>query len=134
MAYQVFPPKLEGQGKMANVFEHYAKRKDVFAEVYEVVHTAEVVVNRQFYRIEVHKGYSNPSIPYTVRYFIQDHVTVQPSYPSKGGGGFEREFERQPEDMAIWKRIDLPWVAMDSAEAALTQALMFLEQGARGQG
>jgi len=117
---------------VTDTLERFAEKDNLFTEVYELVSVVEVVIRGSSrYRIEVHKGYSNPSIPYTVNYFVRETVTLQPSYPSTEGGGQARRFERSLEDVAIWKPIDLPWVAEQSAELALNRALSFLEDAMR---
>jgi hypothetical protein len=111
---------------MENILANY-KNFNAYNEVYEVVKTVEVVgYDRNTYRIEVLKCYSNPNIKYTVEYSTREDATIQPTYPLK-----DDKFERKPESIRIWKRADLPWVSMPTAEDALKQALIFLAEPAR---
>jgi len=113
---------------MESVIEDY-KRFNAFNEAYEVVKTVEVVgYDRNIYRIEVLKCYSNPNVPFKVDYLTMDDATIQPTYPQKEG-----KFERQPESIRVWKRSGEPWVAAPTAEDALRQALSFLAERARRQ-
>ena len=106
---------------MENVLEDY-KKYTGFNEVYEVVKTAELVgYDRNMYRIEVLKCFSNPNVPYLIRSLIWRHITVQPTYPKTSG-----KFDRQPEDMGVWVDVELPWVVAQTADGALAQALSFL--------
>jgi|SRR5580704_1129041 hypothetical protein len=77
------------------------------AEVYEVVQTAVIVKNDKSYRIEVLKGYSNPSIPFTTMTYVQ----------------------KESASGKIWAKLsDAPWTARDTSEGALAQAISFLPQ------
>ena len=96
------------------------------SEAYEVVKTAIVVMDEETYRIEVLKSYSNPSVPFSTRAWIEEDVTVQPTYPQGPKG-----FERQPESREVWVDYDLPWTARDTADGALAQALGFLAEQAK---
>jgi len=110
---------------METVLEDY-KKFNSYNEAYEVVKTAEVVgYDRNMYRVEVLKSFSNPNVPFSVRYLIQEHVMVQPTYPMTGD-----KFERKPEDMTVFVDIAGPWVAAQTAEDALSQALSFLAERA----
>ena len=100
---------------MSNPFEVYAERN------------AEIVYERNTYRIEVLKCYSNPNTPYVVRYWVQEHVNVQPSYPR-----LEGQYERTPEDIEIWKTADLPWVVANDPDSALSKAFIFFEEKSQG--
>ena len=113
---------------MTNILEKY-KDSGIFSEVYEVVRTVIIVMDDETYRIEVQKCYSNPKVPYTARYWVQENVTVQPTYPQTGD-----KFDRKPEEMAVWIHYDLPWVAQNDPDIALSQALEFLAEGKRRKG
>jgi hypothetical protein len=96
------------------------------SEAYEVVHIIEVVMDERRYRIEVLKGYWNPNIPYSARAYIEEDVTIQPTYAQSSKG-----FEEKPRSMRIWVDYHLPWTSRDTADGALTQALGFLSDGAK---
>ena len=111
---------------MEKILADYKKFK-AYNEAYEVVKTIEVVgYDRQFYRIEVLKCYSNSNTPYVVRYLTQDDYTVQPTYPYISG-----KFTREPESVGIWKHIDLPDEHAQNAEDALRHAVWNLAERAR---
>ena len=113
---------------MESVLEDY-KRYDAYNEVYEVVKTVEVVgYDRNFYRIEVLKCYSNPNVPFLVNYLTRDEATVQPTYPKTRG-----KFDRQPESVEVWHLSREPWVVAQTAEDALRQGLNWLAERARRQ-
>ena len=77
------------------------------AEVYEVVQTAVIVKNDKSYRIEVLKGYSDPSISFTTMTYVQEESV---------GRNF-------------WvKWSNAPLTTRDTAEGALAQAIGFLPQ------
>lgn len=104
---------------MDNVLENYKKYPGL-TEAYEVVKTAEVVHNRQIYRIEVLKCYSNPPVFYQVACWKYESVVLQQSDMTGG------KFDREPEGMTILVKRSLPWVHQYDAEIALHQALNFL--------
>jgi hypothetical protein len=85
---------------MTNALEFWAEKRK-YTEVYEVVKTAIVVKNEKTYRIEVLKGYANPSIPFLTRCDVLETD------------------ER-------WVTYDLPWTCRDDADGALQEALSFL--------
>jgi len=90
------------------VLEYYSK---VFDEVYEVVRTVDIIHDDKFYRFEVVRGYTNTNVPYTVHAWVQDDVKV----------------EEDDEPKCVWIQDNSqPWVACESAEGALSQALGFL--------
>lgn len=108
---------------MPDSLEGYKSISADFSEVYEVVRTVTIVKRGKRYRLEVEKCYSNSLMPYTVSCWVEEDVTLQPSFPRGRGGKFERE----PEVMHVWKRyLDLPWVAENDPDAALRYALVFL--------
>ncbi len=77
------------------------------SEAYEVVKTAEVVMDERTYRIEVLKSYSNPNVPFSTRAWVLD----------RGEG--------------TWVQYYLPWTARPDADGALVQALGFLAERAK---
>ena len=103
------------------VLEEYSG-DHAFTEVYEVVHTVDVTMNHDMYRIEVLKDYSRSSFEYVVRYYLRQAMTVQPSFPSDGG-----IFSRTPESMYVWVYTHFPDVHADTPDRALAQALGFME-------
>lgn len=46
----------------------------------------------------------------------------------------KEKFDRKPEEMAVWIHYDLPWVAQNDPDIALSQALEFLAEGKRRKG
>ncbi len=104
---------------MNNVLEDYKKYPGL-TEVYEVVRTAEVVHNRQIYRIEVLKCYSNPPVFYQTECWKWENVILQQSDMTGD------KFDREPERMWVLRKRDLPWVHQYDPETALHQALNFL--------
>jgi hypothetical protein len=76
-------------------------------EVHELVKTVVIKKANNFYRIEVLKGYSNPSIPFTAMTYVQ----------------------KESADGHIWVNwSNAPWTARDTADGALAQAIGFLPQ------
>jgi hypothetical protein len=71
-------------------------------------------------RIELLK---DPNGVYSVKSYIEEHITVQPTYPKEHG-----EFTSRPKDVLMWVDYDLPWVSQKSADVALAQALNFLSE------
>lgn len=95
------------------------------SEFYIVEKKIEVVVtiggDPQSIRIEaLHDPNSHR---YSTRAYIQEHITVQPTYPQTNGN-----YNRKPKEMIIWRDYDLPWTDSDSADGALTRVLGFLEE------
>ena len=78
---------------------------DPYSQIYEVIMTVVLVVGRKPYRIEVYENYSYPRIPFTTRCWVQEEI-------SKGKVG--------------WVRHELPWIARQTADAALRETLEFL--------
>ncbi len=97
-----------------------------FSEAYEVVRTVEIGLDQQTYRIEVLKGYSNPSIPFTTRGWMLSGVTLQPTYPLSYG-----QHHAKPTGMSLWVDLDLPWTAAKDPDQALAQALGWLAERAK---
>ena len=91
------------------------------SEAYEVVKTAIVVMDERTYRIEVLKSYWNPNDPFNTRAWVDEDLTVQPTYPE----GAKRQ------EMTVWVDYDLPWTSRKDADAALAQALGFLAERAK---
>jgi len=99
---------------------------DYCSEFYSIEKTLEVVVNRNgestTARLEALRDEINGR--YTTRAYLQEHVSVQPTYPQSHG-----RHQRKPEDLIIWVSwVDFPWTDGKSAEAVLMQALGFLEE------
>ena len=94
-------------------------------EFYVVEKSIEVVVKiagePQTIRIEALK--SLPQAKYCTRAYIQEYVTLQPTFPQTG-----EKFDRKLEDMCIWVDYSLPWTDRESADDALNQALGFLRE------
>ena len=82
---------------------------------------AEISGETETIRIEAHRN--EPAGRYSTSSFIQEHITVQPSYPMSNG-----EYDRKPEDMIVWRKYDLPWIDRGNAEDAIRQALGFLKE------
>ena len=117
---------------MDEILKKFAANNTLFTEVDEIVSVVEVVIRgSRRVRLEVHKDYSNSNTPYTVHYFEQDTMTLQPSFPSSGGGKQARMFESPTEDIRVWKSADYPWVAEQTAENALNRALNWIQESAR---
>jgi hypothetical protein len=81
---------------MTNPLKH-AQQVGAFSEVYHVVRTAMVVMDAQTYRIEVFKGYATAAAAYTARYWVQRHVTLQPTTSAA-----PRKGTRTNEGVTIW--------------------------------
>ena len=98
---------------------------DFCDKFYVIEKTVEVVVQisgeSQTIRIEALQ--SLPQGNYSTRAYIQEHLTVQPTYPQTGS-----RFDRVPEDVRIWVDYDLPWTSREGADAAIIQALSFLRE------
>lgn len=117
---------------MDEILKKFAANNTLFTEVDEIVSVVEVVLRGSTnVRLEVHKDYSNSNTPFKVHYLERVTVNLQPSYPSSEGGGQPRTFEQRTEDIDVWKRADYPWVAAQSAEDALNQALGWIQEHAR---
>ena len=84
------------------------------AEAYAVVTIAETVKDDRRYRIEVLKSYSKPNAPpYSARAYVEEEVILKPAY-SKGG---------KMKKAKVWTGYSLPWIARDTPDEALAQAL-----------
>lgn len=98
---------------------------DFCDEFYVVEKSIEVVVKMsgepQTIRIEALQAL--PDGKYCTRAYIQEYVTLQPTFPQTG-----RKFDRKPEDMCVWVDYSLPWTDRESADEALNQALGFLRE------
>jgi len=110
---------------MANVLDDY-EGFDAFNEAYELVKTVDLVgYDRNIYRIEVLKCYSNRDIPFTVNYYIQGFLSVKPKLPS----GEEMDLTSGKE---TWVPMtNMPSTRGDTAESTLKIALAELGQSAR---
>lgn len=98
------------------------------SEFYVIEKTIEVVVNikgeNETIKIEAHHDLADGS--YKTRAFIQENLTLQPTYPQVGG-----KFGNKPDDFRVYVDYDLPWTHRDSADEALQQALGFLRERTR---
>ncbi len=113
---------------VSTVGEPSGELKMPFQEVYEVVKTVEVVAalkpqgDGSTIRIEVLRDALNPGGDFSTRAYLQEDVTLQPTYPQDSNG-----FQRRPESMLIWAVwVDFPWTNRDTADGALQQALGWL--------
>ena len=104
----------------SNLGKHSIAHKPAFHRISEVVCAFHVSLHDDDYRIEIHKNYSNANTPYTAAYFVRHVVGVGKDRPA---GSDEMQ--------AYLLDVSLPWVAEDSADAALEQALTFLEERKR---
>ena len=104
---------------MNDVLQNY-KDYPGLTEAYEVVKTVEVVHNREIYRIDVLKCYSNPPVHYQARCWKWEHVVLQQSDMADG------KFDNKPERKIVMTGSSLPSVTMDDPNRALHQALNFL--------
>ena len=100
------------------VFEDAVKE---FDEVLEVVKTAVISHQGRKFRIEVERNYSNDKIKYSAGYWELRNVFVTPEFDERG-----TQYSGSPVRMRIWQQVNLPWVARDSADGAMSQALGFL--------
>jgi hypothetical protein len=102
--------------------EHF-NQYNAFSEGYEVVRTVELVgSDNTRYRLDVLRVYVNPEILFTVRCYVGEHLTLQPTYPQNNS-----QFARHLESFEVWVHEDeLPWVAEDNADDALDAGLRFL--------
>ncbi len=94
-------------------------------EAYIVEKTVEVVADiggeSQTIRIEALRDLYNGR--YSTRSYKEEHVTLQPTYPQRGGRNV-----RQPKEFRVWVGYDLPWTDRDDADGAISQALAFLSE------
>jgi len=104
---------------------HYA----FCSEFYIVEKSIEVVVEigGESHRIRIDALRASDSTDSSVRYsttaYIEEDITVQPTYPQTG-----EKYDRKPESVQVWIGYDLPWTARSSADDALAQALGFLKE------
>jgi hypothetical protein len=101
------------------VFEDAVPNFDVVLEVTKIA-----VINNEgrTLKIEVEKNHSNPNIGYSARGYELRSVLILPEYDEKGS-----PYIGSPIRMRIWTSLDLPWVARENAESAMSQALSFLK-------
>jgi hypothetical protein len=96
------------------------------SEFYFVEETIDVVVTlkatKESARIRL-EALKETSGKYSVKSYIEEHFTLQPTYPKEHGKN-----PTPPRDVLVWVDYALPWVDRDSADAALTQALGFLRE------
>ena len=94
------------------------------SEFYVVEKTIIVVVKMRGVgrHIKIEALLSN-SGEYSARSYIEEHITVQSSYPAEAGQKLESQ------SMSVWASFDLPWVdAQKTADLALDRALLFLSE------
>ena len=61
---------------------------------------------------------------YSARAYVEEHITVQPTYPQK-----HSKYTQPPRDMRVWEPLSgFPWTDRASADEVLTQALSFLKE------
>jgi hypothetical protein len=72
--------------------------------------------------------FSEAKDPYSVRAYIEEHVTLQPTYPQRNG-----EFSERPQDHRVWVDYELPWVRRETADDALRHAMVFLAERCEGE-
>ena len=98
--------------------------KGVFTELDEVVHTLEVVMDDEQYRIEVLRAHDERQM-FSARCWVLKDLTLQPTYPEAG------QRKPKPESMQVFvKHYTFPWVNNERyANSALSRALQFLAQG-----
>ncbi len=99
---------------------------DFCSEFYSIEKTLELVVSRRgeqtTVRLEALRDEENGR--YSIRALMQEHVTLQPTYPKANG-----EFTEEPKDFVMWVNFpDFPWVNRETADGALRQALGFLQE------
>lgn len=101
------------------------QKHDFCSEFYTVEKTIEVVVTigGESERIKIDALRQGGTGEYSTRAYREEHITVQPTYPQSGGS-----FDRKPQNYRVWVDYDLPWTNRDSADAALNQALGFLQE------
>jgi len=105
-----------------------ASKHDFCSEFYLIEKSVEVVVHihgeSETLRIEALRDLRDGH--YCTRSFIQEHLTIQSTYPQSNGN-----FGRKPEEFRVWVSYDLPWIDRDSADGAIEQALGFLSEHCR---
>lgn len=90
----------------------------IYNEAYEIGRTIDVVLDDDFYRIEVLKSLYAP-LHFDVNVYREDEI-----FPS----GDERV-----EPVRVWNRLHFSWIHRDSEEEALSQALDFLSERKKKQ-
>lgn len=95
------------------------------SEFYTVEKTIEVVVSisGQDQRVRIDALYDHVSGNYCTKAYIEENLTVQPTFPQSNGA-----YGRAPQDYQLWVGYDLPWTHRSTADDALDQALSFLEE------
>lgn len=117
---------------MSNVLQD-AGNHDNITEVYEVVQTAEVVIDgKNRFRLDVTKSY-NPTeggidIHYSVTCWKYESYHLQPSYPMSEEAS-KVAFGRSPEEERILVPGDMPWLHESTADGALRRAISYLATG-----
>lgn len=88
---------------------------DKFYEVKEIVRTVHVQAGDEQYRLEIYKHYTNPKTPYVASLFVKREMPAP-------------EADVEGETLGCYVLdVSFPWVAKDSAQEALVDALDFLE-------
>ena len=96
-------------------------------EAYEIEKIIDVVVSfkssHESRRVRIEALRDLRDNKYSTTAYILENITVQPTYPQSNG-----KYDRSPNDMEVWSHYDLPWTSGNSADAVLTQALVFLRE------
>lgn len=94
------------------------------SEVYVVEKSLEVVVEigEETKCVKINALHELCSDHYKTNAYIKEDITVQKTHPKKNG-----KYERKPESVEVWISYKLPWICENSADEALTKALIFLE-------
>lgn len=99
--------------------------KHGFTEAYEVVKTVDLATEDHRYRIQVLESASKEESRFSVRYFREEHIELQPTYPSENMVPVSK-----PRTMRVWADFDAAWVVEETAERALGQAISWLGERA----
>jgi hypothetical protein len=99
------------------------------SEFYIVEKAVEVVVTlkgsseQRRIRIDALHTPGPTTTPYSTKAYIEEDVTVQPTYPQTVGN-----FDQAPRSVSIWIDYELPWTSRSTADDAIAQALGFLKE------
>ena len=95
-----------------------------FSEAYEVAKTIEVVATYggqpRRVRIDALEDLHSPG-QFSTKAYIEEDLRIQPSFPAPGLTGLQ--------SYRVWVALDHAWTNRQSADAALEQALAFLNDG-----
>lgn len=99
---------------------------NTFNEFYEVAKTVQFVKSYggedRTFKIEA--LFDPKSGSYSTSAYIQEYVTLQPSYPVVNG-----IYTSKPTDYSVWVKFgNIGWTDRESAESAIEQALGFLSK------